>query len=215
MRPARSGCGRWSTGRAGNADLLNPVTSPGCLALASCRTEHQAGDFIYSKVADPESGTPVGVGQRITYTITVSQRGAAAVPNASVTDDLTDMLDDATYNDHAKASSGTVDYPSPHLLWRGDLAVGQTVTITYSVTVTGKGDHRLVNPVGTTDQLGVCDATVGCRTEHNVPDPVPASSSSDLAATGADNRLALLLAGLLLAAGGLLTITARRRGHVD
>ena len=54
------------------------------------------------------------------------------------------MLANAVYNANAAATAGTVSYTSPNLTWTGNLAVGATATITYSVTVnspdTGSGD---------------------------------------------------------------------------
>ena len=56
---------------------------------------------------------------------------------------MSGVLDDATYNDDAAASVGTVTFSSPNLTWSGSLAAGATATITYSVTVknpdTGNG----------------------------------------------------------------------------
>ena len=41
-----------------------------------------------------------------------------------MTDDLTGVLDDATYNGNAAASTGTVSFTSPALTWTGSLAPG-------------------------------------------------------------------------------------------
>ncbi|WP_141012636.1 DUF7927 domain-containing protein [Nocardioides sambongensis] len=63
-------------------------------------------------------------------------------------DDLTDVLDDATYGGDAAVVSGpagTVGYVEPTLVWSGALAAGASVTIEYTVTITGDGDHRLEN----------------------------------------------------------------------
>jgi uncharacterized repeat protein (TIGR01451 family) len=152
--------------KAGDADLFNPVTSPGCVTAAVCTTDHKVGWFTYNKVADPKSGTGVGVGDTVKYTITVTQHGKAAIPGASIKDNLTDVIDDATYNADARASSGTASYVQPTLTWTGDLAVAQRVTIAYTATVTGNGNSDLINPVTSDDQRGSCDPTIGCRTEH-------------------------------------------------
>ena len=62
------------------------------------------------------------------------------------------MLDDATYNANAVATSGTVGYAAPTLSWTGDLAAGAAVTITYSVTVANPvtGNKVLANTVTST-----------------------------------------------------------------
>ena len=92
-------------------------------------------------------GTTVG------YTITVTDTGQTPYTGATITDDLTGVLGDAGYNgDAAAASTGTVSstsYTSPVLTWTGNLAVGATVTITYSVTVHNPdtGDKLMSNTV--------------------------------------------------------------------
>ena len=69
------------------------------------------------------------------YTITVTNSGQAAYTGATFTDPLTGVLDDAAYNGDAAATAGSVSYTSPNLTWTGNLAVGATATITFSVTV--------------------------------------------------------------------------------
>ncbi|MFP3670873.1 hypothetical protein SB717_37960, partial [Priestia sp. SIMBA_032] len=78
---------------------------------------------------------PVTPGTKVTYTVTVTNTGTAAYTTASpasFTDDLTAVIDDATYN--GDANNGAT-YAAPTLSWSGPLAVGATRTVTYSVTV--------------------------------------------------------------------------------
>ncbi|MFF2354183.1 hypothetical protein ACFVVL_30985 [Kitasatospora sp. NPDC058115] len=155
----------------GDAHLVNTVLSPGCAVAGDgstpgCTTQHQVGWYTFSKVADPASGSTVGIGDTVTYTVTVTQHGKAALTAATVTDDLAKVLDDATYNSDVKASSGAAEVKDGKLVWTGDLPVGATATITYSVTVTGGGDTKLDNIVTTTDKRGTCDQAVGCETHH-------------------------------------------------
>ena len=69
---------------------------------------------------------------------------------AVVTSSLAGVLDDASYNGDAVASVGapSPSFSSPTLTWTGDLAIGATVTITYSVTVRDPdpGDKVMINP---------------------------------------------------------------------
>jgi uncharacterized repeat protein (TIGR01451 family) len=99
-------------------------------------------------------------GDTVTYTLTVHNDGAGdwtVGDPASVVDDLTGVLDDATWNNTATASAGSVSFATPSLTWSGALAHGDTVTITYGVTVTNQGDHRLVNTASVTGcQLPEC-----------------------------------------------------------
>ena len=68
------------------------------------------------------------------YTITLANTGQTPYAGTTVTDDLAGVLDDATYNGDAVASRGSIAYASPTLTWTGDLAVGESATITYTVT---------------------------------------------------------------------------------
>ncbi|ATL30672.1 internalin, putative [Streptomyces formicae] len=86
-------------------------------------------------------------GQRVTYTVTIRNTGGGDYDGATLTDDLTGVLDDADWNDDATATTGTTDFDRPKLTWTGDVAKGATVTLTYSVTVHLKGDKKLTNTV--------------------------------------------------------------------
>lgn len=99
-----------------------------------------------SKTASVPSARP---GDTVAYTITVRNTGSQAYDSASFTDDLGDVLQDATFDGNATASTGSVTYALPALSWSGALAAGATATITYSVTVKNPdaGDHRMVNTV--------------------------------------------------------------------
>jgi uncharacterized repeat protein (TIGR01451 family)/LPXTG-motif cell wall-anchored protein len=88
-------------------------------------------------------------GKKVTYTITVTNSGQTGFPAdhpATLTDDLSGVLDDATYDDDASSGAGV---QGTTLTWSGPLAVGATATITYSVTVKadGAGDDVLRNAV--------------------------------------------------------------------
>jgi uncharacterized repeat protein (TIGR01451 family) len=200
----------------GNTTLANVVTSTSPAAecvtaedgTEGCRTVHKTGGYVFSKIADPASGTKVAPGQRITYTVTVTQRGQGAITDAAVEDDLSEVLDDAAWNDDVEASTGSVVRVGDRLLWNGELAVGQRVTITYSVTIIGAGDGLVRNVVTSSDERAVCDPDAACMTEHKVPE-VPA-----LAITGGVMGWGLgSLAVALLLAGAVLMTSRRRSGE--
>ena len=94
------------------------------------------------KTADVSTTTP---GSTVHYTITVTNTGLTTFTGATFSDDLTGVLDDATYGGNATvtAGPGSVSYTSPYLTWTGSLSPAQFATITYSVTVanpdTGNG----------------------------------------------------------------------------
>jgi len=114
---------------SGNAgcDITVPVLTPALTITAA---------------ASPATATP---GQTVTYTITVTDSGQTPYTGATVTSLLSGITDDATYNNDAAATTGTVSFASPDLTWTGDLAIGGTATITYTATVNNPdtGDHTL------------------------------------------------------------------------
>lgn len=199
----------------GDTTIRNAVTSPTGVCVAApdqtpnCETIHKYGGYTYSKTSNPKTATEVNVGDRIDYTVTVTQTGDAAT-RGTVTDDLSKVLDDADWVGNEKATSGSVARDGNTLKWTGDLAVGQVVTITYSVTVTGAGDQRIRNVVSSPDKTAACvpaaDRNPDCTTTHHVDPPAPAG----LASTGSDLAGWIVL-GLTLIGGGTAALIIRRR----
>ncbi|MGH3690253.1 MAG: DUF7507 domain-containing protein [Microbacterium sp.] len=185
----------------GDGALDNVVTSDKC--EDSCVTTHTIGGFVFAKTANPASGATVRTGQTVTYTLTVTQTGVGPVAGANVTDDLSGVLDDATWNGAAVASSGTVARSGNSLVWSGDLARGQVVSISYAVTVKEGGDRTLRNVVTTTNPLGACDPSAACVTQHFLPPPpgLAATGGTIAWASAGFGALALMVgAGMMLAA---------------
>ncbi|WP_436698775.1 DUF7507 domain-containing protein [Nocardioides sp. BYT-33-1] len=135
----------------------------------------EVANYTVAKSADPASGSPVYPGQKVTYTVTVTQQGQAEA-EALFTDDLTKVFDDADYNGDVTASIGAAKIEGNHLSWAGTVPVGERATITYSVTVKSLkaleagGDFQLKNVVTSPGCRVVQGATVGCGTEHRVGD---------------------------------------------
>jgi uncharacterized repeat protein (TIGR01451 family) len=98
-------------------------------------------------------------GTVVTYTITAANSGQTAYTGAALTDSLSGLLDDASYGD-ATATAGSVTYSSPNLAWTGNLAVGATATITFSVTVNNPdtGDKLLATTVTSATAGSNCPA---------------------------------------------------------
>ncbi|MFD8571227.1 hypothetical protein [Streptomyces sp. NPDC059639] len=113
-------------------------------------------DLEVTKTASPKTVKPGG---KVTYTITAKNIGGVDYPNASLSDDLSDVLDDATYDNDAKASTGTVSYSRPRLSWTGTVPEGGKATITYSVTLHDPldGDGKLTNNVTADTPRTNCD----------------------------------------------------------
>ena len=109
-------------------------------------------------VAVSASTATVAPGGTVTYTITATNSGQTALTGATFTDPLTDVLDDASYNNDASATAGSVSFASPNLTWTGDLAVGASATITFSVTVKNPdtGNKTLASTVTSTTSSSNC-----------------------------------------------------------
>lgn len=147
----------------GDSVLGNVLADPtGSCLPDQCVTSHRVPHLSVSKDSTPEA---VNIGDTVNYTITLTNDGQVDYTDtnpASWSDDLAGVLDDATWNDDAAASSGEVTLDGSNLSWSGPLAVGDEVTVTYSVTVTSSGDNVLENTVctpanGTDD--AECDTT--------------------------------------------------------
>ncbi|MFJ2369219.1 DUF6923 family protein [Microbacterium sp. NPDC087665] len=165
----------------GDFVLVNAVTppGPGGSCEGTCETTTPVGSY---RVVKSTTSTEVVPGDTVEYTIEVTNIGQVAYTAdapASFTDDLSEVLDDATYNGDAASTSGAgLTYTAPQLGWSGALGVGETVTITYSVTVSdpATGDRRLDNTVVTPPDSGA-----NCAEGSTDPDcvaNVPASSYS-------------------------------------
>ena len=113
------------------------------------------------------------------YTVVVTNTGAvdypATVPGAaSITDDLGDVLDDATLvPGSVVASAGTASIGGSTLTWNGPLPSGSSMTIEYAVVVNDpvSGDGDVINTV-TGPPESNCDTGIetGCRTTTPIAD---------------------------------------------
>ncbi|WP_460948300.1 DUF7927 domain-containing protein [Okibacterium endophyticum] len=150
----------------------------------TCRTENPIRHLTVTKTSDAAAN--VKAGDTVEYTVTVKNDGKGDYTDqepAVARDDLTDVIDDATYNGDADASAGTVSYTAPILTWTGALASGDTETFTYTVTVTNAGDHVLENTAGPVcADPEICDPPVVVTTP--LPHVVPAKSSAPASGEG-------------------------------
>ncbi|GGZ94895.1 hypothetical protein GCM10010329_15560 [Streptomyces spiroverticillatus] len=157
-----------TTGRVASGDkaLDNGVTVPGsnCETAAAdpkCKTTVPIAEVTMKKSGRPD--TP-RVGQKYFYTITLTNTGKVDLVGGArlkATDNLTDVVDDANYNNDARVVSGPAGRLSftagttTSLNWEGDLRVGESVNITYSVTVKRRnlGNMSLNNSLSSTYDL--------------------------------------------------------------
>ncbi|MFJ9690757.1 hypothetical protein [Kitasatospora sp. NPDC101183] len=156
-------------------------------------TVSEHAGYRLAKTADKAQALP---GDTVTYRVDITNTGNAPITGLSVTDDLSAVLDDATYNGDATATSGTTSYTRPVLGWSGDLPVGGSARVTYTVKVSdpAAGDHTLRNtvvsdrsggncPAGST--AGECTATVTVTTSPTTsPSATPTSSPSATGSQG-------------------------------
>ena len=76
-------------------------------------------------IALTSSGATAAPGGTVTYTVTATNSGQITLTGATFTDALSDVLDDASYNNDASATAGSAVFSSPNLTWTGTLAVGR------------------------------------------------------------------------------------------
>ncbi|KAA2252568.1 DUF11 domain-containing protein [Solihabitans fulvus] len=202
---------------AGTFQLRNAVgsTTPGASCPPGstdpkCTTTTPIAGVAIEKTSDSKQAGP---GDLVTYKVTVRNTGQTVVKDATFTDDLTGVLDNAAYNADAKATIGSTTYTAPKLTWTGDLPVGATATVTYSVKVNDSvgGDRALRNAVLSTTPGNNCppgSADPRCATTT----PLQPSPEPVVAFTGAVVYPVLLGGLALLMAGGLFVLGARRRG---
>jgi fimbrial isopeptide formation D2 family protein len=196
----------------------------------TCVATNSFTEWTYFKTSDPPSGSVVQPGDIVTYTVTAQQTAGAPTTDVVITDDLSDVLDDATLVDGSiQAQAGTAVFTPPILTWTIPSLSG-TVTLTYQVTVNpGAWNTTLRNVAGGITGENVpadpCDpATPDCRVtvETTPPQPTPPqpgapapgeeTAGGPLAGTGSD--IVPPLVALLVAVGvggGLVMISRRRR----
>jgi len=212
------------------------LTVPG---VATTITESTLGVNGYSVAATCTglgTGTATLVGNALTLSAAATAAGnniactftntsTADQPTVTVIDDLTDVLDDATF-DSVSSNAGKV---GNEIVWNGPLPVTTTpVVVTYTVTVGNPdpGNGTLSTQLNDVTTGGSCPAAAtGCTTSNPItanPVPVllsggqhPLGTTTGLAFTGVDSQLLLITAGLLLGVGGLfLLISLRRRRRI-
>ena len=103
------------------------------------------GGFVVGKVADHNEIAP---GKVLSYKITLGPTGTAG-GSGEVIDDLSGVLDKASFQNDAHASTGTVmfDAATKQLVWTGTLGPGEHATITYSVKIHDSAAGLLSNEV--------------------------------------------------------------------
>lgn len=160
----------------GNAD--SPVVNeavvtaddPGFPDQKLTDSDEDSNAVLKLSVAKTSDARESGVrdGDVITYTVTVTGDDAGDYTGARITDDLTDVLDDATFV--AGSASLSVDGgaaqpvgdPTAGLLtWTGTIPTGVDAVLTYQVRVGEPDNGRLRNTVSTAPTPTDCDTATG------------------------------------------------------
>jgi uncharacterized repeat protein (TIGR01451 family) len=164
------------TGESPGSTCRASSTGPSCTVSVTVLVPQ----LTIVKSADAETVTPGGT---VGYTIVISNDGETAYTGAVVTDSLAGVVTDASYGGDAAATTGVLDYAAPVLTWTGDLAVGASAIITYSVTVDDPdlGDKLLTNTVASTEPGSTCppsSASALCTVQVQVLVPALAIAKS-------------------------------------
>ncbi|MFC4337440.1 DUF7927 domain-containing protein [Salininema proteolyticum] len=151
-----------SSGSTGHSTRVNISVADGLIggvAFEEFRNLTWAGDAVRLEanrdvtvaeqpelsIAKSASASTAQPGDTVDYTVTAENPTGVDFTGAVIADDLTGVLDDADYNDDAAdgGAEGAFAFADPTLTWTGDIAAGETVTLTYSVTVHDPPDGDL------------------------------------------------------------------------
>ncbi|OLF15183.1 hypothetical protein BU204_23260 [Actinophytocola xanthii] len=169
------------TTSGGYSFTVTVTDANGQTATRTATVEIAAGPLVITTSASGSSAAP---GATVAYTITVENTGASAFAGVALTNSLQGVLDDATYNGNATATSGTLSYSAPTLRWTGNLAPGASVTIGYSVTVATTGGDRVLTGTVTSPTLGTNCAAGSDDARCAVAVTVPGLAIARSAGTG-------------------------------
>ena len=162
---------------AGNRSMTSTVVAPdpGSTCQAGSLTAACTATVVIlvpglsiAQTADTATTTP---GSVVGYTIQINNDGETPYTAVTMTDALSGVLTDSVYNNDAAVTvgGGTLNYAAPVLTWTGDLAVGATATVTFSITVNNpdNGDKEMVNSVSSDAPGSSCpsgSSAPGCVT---------------------------------------------------
>lgn len=132
--------------------------------------KQNSGAWTLTKSADPSSGTAVLEGGIVTYTLTATNNSDVPVVGATATDDLSDVLDNATLG----TLPDGLQLSGDDLLWSiGTIGANSSTSISFSVTVdAGNGGQYLIN-VASPGSNGTCVSPLDCETSHPIVLPNP------------------------------------------
>lgn len=137
--------GSWTCATAGGSPV--PATNDqvtlnaGDDVTCAITNAYEPHAWSVAKSVDPPSGTQVGPGDTLTYTVTATSHSTQDIPGVVLTDDLSGVLDHATFGSATLTVNGTVLTPAPTpagttlATQAFTLPAGGTATLTYTVVV--------------------------------------------------------------------------------
>jgi uncharacterized repeat protein (TIGR01451 family) len=147
----------------GQGDVPEVECPPGTTCTTS--TEHPVPGYDLTKTSDPVDGTTVAPGSTVQYTLTAENTSTVAMSDLVVTDDLSDVIDDAVLTEPLAAgltlAGTTLSWAIP------TLQPGESASVSYEVTVDPTLTAATLRNVVTTgeDDGGTC---IDCTTIHPV-----------------------------------------------
>ncbi len=177
-------------GSRGDNSIANFVVPTGTTPPSTCApddascTVNTVAELVVTKTVDPADGTAVKAGDTLTYTITFSNARGKASADVDMVDNLAGVLDDADVTTAPSASTSDLTVSgiaNGQFTVQGSVPAGQTVTVTYVVTVKpdgSRGDNSLMNvvlPPGV-DPPAECDPDDPVCTTNTVPELVVSKS---------------------------------------
>lgn len=170
----------------------------------------QVGTYSVGKSANPADGSAVDPGQNVSYTLTIQNTGLTALTNLKVDDDLTDVLDDATIQGSPvvnPGSAGTASVDGNTLEFAGDVGIGETITVTYTVKIKDSGtlgNAALHNAILAVHSESCHPSISGDSATVSDPDCITDHTVAGLANTGTNIMYPLLLATGLVGISGVM-----------
>ncbi len=122
--------------------------------------------WTVSKTSDPPTGSTVSAGGSITYTVTATHTGGVLPTPVTVTDNLADVLNNATILGSPVTTAGTASVSGTDLVWSIGTLSG-TQTMNYTVKVNDEANGVMLRNVVTPPPGSTCSGS--CETTHVTP----------------------------------------------
>ncbi|QIK62756.1 isopeptide-forming domain-containing fimbrial protein [Leucobacter viscericola] len=189
---------------------------PNCVPGLCSVTENPVAQIKVEKFSDPVSGSTVKPGDKVKYTLVVTNITGVELDDVTVEDNLESVLQSTTLSGSPSSSAGEAPEMSGNTLtWNGSLAAGAAASITYSVVVNqDAASGATINNVVVARSEVPGDPsyeTPPSSTTHNVSNVIPPKKGLSVTGASGNDLFAPALAVLALASGAALLALKRRR----